>query len=128
LIRKALRKEDPYIVWGSGEQERGFTYVSDIVEGTILAAEKIQDATPVNLGWSEKYKIKHIANMILELADHKPKKILYDTSKPVGPKSRSLDISRAKQLLGWEPKVNIHDGLKETVEWAREAYSRGEIK
>jgi len=127
LIRKALRKEDPYVVWGSGEQERGFTYVSDIVDGTILAAEKIQNATPVNLGWSEKYKIKYVSSMILELADHRPKKVLYDASKPEGPKSRSLDVSRAKQLLGWEPKVNIADGLRRTVEWARGAYSRGEI-
>ncbi len=127
LTRKALRREDPYIVWGSGEQERGFTYVGDIVDGSILASEKIQDATPVNLGCAEKYKIKHVASTILKLAGHKPKKLVYDPSKPEGPKSRSLDITRAKQLLGWKPKVGLESGLRATVEWAREAHSRNEI-
>lgn len=126
LIRKALRKDDPYIVWGSGEQERGFTYVDDIVEGSILSVERIQDANPINLGWSKKYKIKDVVKLILELTKHKPKRIFFDKSKPEGPKSRSLDVSRGKKLLGWEPKVDIYDGLKKTVEWANEAYSNSE--
>ncbi|MCD6242341.1 NAD-dependent epimerase/dehydratase family protein [Candidatus Bathyarchaeota archaeon] len=121
LIRKAVEHRDPYVVWGSGEQDRDFTYVSDIVEGTLLAAEKITDGTVVNLGTSKRYKIKEVAFKILEIVGHKPKQVIFDKSKPEGVKSRALDISRAKRLLGWEPKVSLEEGLKRTVEWFMKA-------
>lgn len=117
LIKKAVERRDPYVVWGNGEQDRAFTYVSDIVEGTLLATEKITDGTPVNLGHTQRYKIKDVAYKILELIDHKPKGIIFDTKKPVGVLSRALDISRAMQLLGWAPKVSLEEGLKRTINW-----------
>ena len=120
LIEKALDCQDPYVVWGSGEQERGFTYVDDIVEGTIIATEKIVDATPVNLGWDKRYKIRDVASKILELTGHKPSKVHFDRSKPEGPFSRALDITRAKTLLGWYPKVDLEEGLRRTIEWHKE--------
>jgi nucleoside-diphosphate-sugar epimerase len=117
LIEKAIRREDPYLVWGSGLQERGFTYVNDIARGSILAADNVTDATPVNLGWDKRYKIHEVAEVILGLSGHKPKKVYYDKTKPEGPFSRALDISRANKLLGWSPVVDLEDGLKETIEW-----------
>ena len=117
LIGKAIRREDPYIVWGSGDQERGFTYVTDIIKGTILATEKITDATPINLGWDKRYKIKNVASKILDIAGHKPKQIIFDRSKPEGPFSRALDITRARQMLGWEPEVDLDEGLRRTIAW-----------
>jgi len=118
LCERALRREDPFIVWGSGEQERGFTYVTDIVEGQILAAEKITDGTAVNLGWEKRYKIKDVVAMILEIVDYKPKTV-YDKSKPEGPLSRALDISLARKLLGWEPRIDLQEGLETTINWMR---------
>lgn len=120
LTERALRREDPFMVWGSGEQERGFTYVTDIVEGQILAAEKIVDGVAVNLGWNKRYKIKHVVDMILEIVGYEPT-ISYDKSKPEGPFSRALDVSLAKQLLGWEPKIDLREGLEMTVDWMRKA-------
>jgi len=117
LIKKAVERRDPYVVWGSGEQDRAFTYISDIVEGTLLATEKITDGTPVNLGTIRRYKIKDVAHKILEFVGYKPKTIIFDTKKPVGVLSRALDISRARQLLGWEPKVTLKEGLKRTIDW-----------
>jgi len=117
LVGKALDKQTPYQVWGSGNQERGFTYVDDIVEGTILATEKIHDATAVNLGWDKRYKIADVAKKICELAGHKPDEFFYDKSKPEGPFSRALDISLAKKLLGWEPKVDLEEGLTHAIDW-----------
>ena len=119
LIRKAVEKRDPYVVWGSGEQDRDFTYVSDIVDGTIRAAEKITDGTPINLGTSQRYKIKDVVQKILRFTDHTPKKIIFDKSKPEGVMSRALDITRARKLLGWEPKVSLEVGLKKVIEWYR---------
>ena len=108
---------DPYVIWGSGEQERDFTYVEDIVEGTILAAEKISDGSPINLGTGIKYKIKDVAELIFKIMGWRPKKIVFDTSKPVGVLSRGLDITKARRLLNWEPRFSLYEGLKRTIDW-----------
>jgi UDP-glucuronate 4-epimerase len=104
-------------VWGSGEQERGFTYVDDLAAGSMLAVEHITDATAVNLGWDTRYKIKDVARMILEISGHRPTSVHFDRSKPEGPFSRALDISRAKNLLLWQPKVSLEEGLERTISW-----------
>jgi len=119
LCHRALRHEDPFVVWGSGLQERGFTYVRDIVEGQILACEKISDGTAVNLGWDKRYKIKDVVEMILNIVDHRPS-IVYDKSKPEGPFSRALDISLAKKLLNWEPRIDLREGLERTIAWMKQ--------
>lgn len=116
LIERALDKENPYVVWGSGNQERGFTFVTDIVNGSIAACERVEDGTAVNLGWDKRYKISDVAQMILGMTEHRPK-LEFNRSKPEGPFSRALDISLAKKLLGWTPKVDLEEGLKATIDW-----------
>lgn len=116
LIERALDRADPYVVWGSGEQDRGFTFVSDIVNGSIATCEKVEDGTGVNLGWDKRYKIKDVAAMILKIARYSPS-IKFDRSKPEGPFSRALDITLAKNLLGWAPKVDLAEGLEITLKW-----------
>jgi nucleoside-diphosphate-sugar epimerase len=118
LCERALKRTDPFTVWGSGSQERGFTYVSDIVEGQILAAERISDGTAVNLGTEKRYKIKDVVDLILENVGYRPR-LDFDKSKPEGPFSRALDISLARKLLGWEPKVDLGEGLRHTIEWMK---------
>jgi UDP-glucose 4-epimerase len=120
LCERALNHEDPYVVWGSGEQERGFTYVTDIVEGQILAAERITDGTVVNLGWDKRYKIKDVVDMILGIVGYRPK-IVFDKTKPEGPYSRALDVTRVKELLGWYPKVDVQEGLRLTLAWMKKS-------
>ena len=117
LIYKAVEKMDPFEIWGDGNQERDFTYVEDIVSGSILAAEKISDMTPINLGTGIRYKMIDVVNMICEILQWTPKEFKFDTSKPTGALSRSLDNSLAKKLLGWEPKFSLKDGLVETIQW-----------
>ena len=117
LIYKAIEKMDPYEIWGDGNQERDFTYVEDIVSGSILAAEKISDMTPVNLGTGQRYKIIDVVKMICKILNWMPSGFNFDTSKPSGALSRSLDNTRAKELLGWEPKFSLKEGLEKTVKW-----------
>ncbi len=108
---------DPYEIWGNGLQERDFTYVEDIVEGTIKASEKITDCTPINLGTGTRYRIKDVAEMIFQILNWHPQNISYDTSKPVGALSRALDNSRAYSLIGWKPRFTLEQGLKKTIDW-----------
>ncbi len=117
LIRRAVQKQDPYIVWGSGKQDRDFTYVNDIVNGSLLACEKISDASAVNLGTSTRYTIRETVDMIFEILGWKPKKIIFDRSKPEGVKTRALEISKAKKLLGYKPQYDLRMGLEKTIEW-----------
>ena len=117
LIYKAVEKMDPYEIWGDGNQERDFTYVEDIVSGSILAAEKISDMTPINLGTGQRHKIIDVAKMICEILNWVPSGFNFDTSKPSGVLSRSLDNTRAKELLGWEPQFSLKEGLQKTVKW-----------
>ena len=67
FIYKAVEKMDPYEIWGNGQQERDFTYVEDIVDGTMLCAEKISDMTPINLGTGVRYKMTDVAQMVFKI-------------------------------------------------------------
>jgi len=120
LCERALRLEDPFTVWGSGEQERGFTYVTDIVDGLIMAAERVTDGTAINLGWDKRYKVKDVVDMILKISNHKPKTLKFDKTKPEGPFSRALDVSLARTLLGWQPKIDLQEGLEKTINWMKQ--------
>jgi UDP-glucose 4-epimerase len=117
LIYKALAKMDPYEIWGSGNQDRDFTYVEDIVSGCLLAAEKNISCERFNLGTGKRYTLKDTAETIFNLINWHPKKIYYDESKPTGVISRALDISYTENKLGWKPIYNFKEGLRKTIMW-----------
>lgn len=116
MIARAFVQQNPFVVWGTGEQIRNWTHVSDIVEGTILAAERIDDGTAVNLGTMERTSVMSAAQQVLELTGQNVP-IQPDPTKPTGPYNRVCDNSLAKKLLGWEPKVPFSEGLERTVKW-----------
>src|SRR5919202_6298110 len=117
LIFKAINKMDPFVIWGNGQQERDFTYVEDIVDGTIRAAEHVFDGTPINLGTGKRYKITEVVNLICEILDWRPSRFKFEVSMPVGPLSRALDNARAKELLRWQPRFTLKEGLRRTISW-----------
>lgn len=126
MIARAFVKQNPFEVWGDGNQIRNWTYIDDIVEGTILAAEKISDGTAVNLGTRERIKVIDAVKMILEYTGHKAE-INYRLDMPIGPLNRVADNTLAKKLLGWEPKVKFKDGLKKTINWYYSSKSKEQI-
>jgi len=117
LIAKAYAGQDPYQIWGDGEQTRNFTYVDDIVNALVLANEEIADATPVNAGISEYISINEVVDAIFEYLDWEPGEIDYMTDKPVGVRHRAADTTRGTELLGWEPEYTLEDGLAKTIDW-----------
>ena len=127
MIARAFIHQTPFEVWGDGTQIRNWTYVDDIVEGTILAGEEIDDGTPVNLGTMERIRVLDAANMVCELTGCKAE-IKFLTNMPTGPLNRVADNSLAKKLLGWEPKVAFKDGLKRTIDWYYTTKDREAVK
>jgi nucleoside-diphosphate-sugar epimerase len=117
LIAKAFINMDPYVIWGTGEQDRNFTYVQDVVDALILASEKIEDGTAINAGRDDRLTMNQAAELVFELANWKPSKIEHDLSKPQGVASRAADLTRAKKVLNWYPKVTYREGFEKTLSW-----------
>ncbi len=127
MIARAFIGQSPFEVWGDGTQIRNWTYIDDIVEGTILAGEKINDGAAINLGTMERIKVIDAVNMVCDMTGHKAEiKLL--PNMPTGPLNRVADNSRAKKLLAWEPKVLFKDGLKRTIDWYFKVKSKEEVK
>lgn len=120
LIRKAINyPAEEFNVWGSGKQGRAFIHVDDVVDALVLALEKGWGHGWIQIGPSVCTSIAEIAETVVRISgkDITP---FYDTSKPEGDKARSADYSKAREILGWEPKVSLEDGLRRQYEWIRE--------
>jgi len=118
LIRKAIMypKED-FIVWGNGNQTRCFTYISDCIDALIRLEDKTSNPPSiVNVGSDKSISIRILTEKIVEIIG-KDVTIKYDPTKPTGPRSRTADITRARNLLGWNPKINLEEGLRLTYSW-----------
>ncbi len=124
LIRKAiLYPEEKFIVWGNGKQSRDFLYVADCVDALIkLEAKAASPPLVVNIGWDKTVLISELAEKIVELSG-KDIDIIYDPTRPVGPVSRTADITRAVASLGWQPRISLEEGLKRTYAWAQRRIS-----
>lgn len=117
LIRKAVNyPSEPFNVWGSGQQGRAFIHVDDIVEALVLALDKGWGHGWIQIGPSECTSIKEIAETVVNISG-KDIDIFYDTTKPEGDKARSADYTKAREILGWEPKINLKEGLRRQYEW-----------
>jgi len=116
MIARAFIQQNPFEVWGTGEQIRNWTYIDDIVEGTILAAEGIDDGTAVNLGTMQRIRVVDAAAMILRrMGVEVPLKFLPDM--PTGPYNRVAANRLAKELIGWEPRIPFREGIVKTIDW-----------
>lgn len=127
MIARAFIGQNPFEVWGDGTQIRNWTYVDDIVHGTILAGEKIADGTAINLGTMERVRVMDAAKLVCEYAGHKAD-IKLRPDMPTGPLNRVADNSLAGKLLGWEPKVTFREGLRRTIEWYYKTKNREQVK
>jgi nucleoside-diphosphate-sugar epimerase len=126
MIARAFLRQDPFYVWGNGEQIRNWTYVDDIVEGMILSAERIEDGAAVNLGTTERVRVMDAVHMVCELAGYSPR-IVLQPDMPTGPMNRVADNSLAKRILGWEPRVPFAEGLERTLEWYFSTKDQAEV-
>ena len=119
LIRRVVERHAPIEVWGDGNDIKDFIYIDDIVEGLLLAMEKINGFDVVNIASGNQYRVRDLLDIIIELDGYKDAKVEYDVTKPTMIPKRLIDPSKAKKLLGFEAKTPIEEGLKKTIEWYR---------
>jgi dTDP-glucose 4,6-dehydratase len=117
-MKQALRGE-PLTVYGDGQQTRSFCYVSDEVDG-ILKLSRSGEHDPVNIGNPVEFTILECARLVLKVTGSSSP-IAYEPLPQDDPKQRRPDISKARRLLGWEPKIDLEAGLKLSMEYFKQA-------
>ena len=127
MIARAYVRQDPFEIWGDGEQIRNWTYVDDIVAGTLLAAEHISDGRAVNLGTTERIRVRDAAALICKLMDHHPTFRLRP-DMPKGPANRVANNTFARETLGWSPVYSFDAGVRKTVAWYTAAKDRHDVE
>ncbi len=120
LIRKVIeaqeRGDKEIVAWGDGSPTREFLYAEDAADGIVTATEVYNESEPVNLGSGYEISIKDLTELIIRLTGFEGA-LKWDTSKPNGQPRRGLDVTRAKQKIGWQAKMDFETGLKNTIEW-----------
>jgi len=120
FVRQALAGE-PLTVHGDGSQTRSFCYVSDLIDGIVRAGTADAGEVsrmPTNLGNPTESTVRAIAELVIELTES-PSSVAFVERPPSDPSRRRPDIARAGQVLGWQPTVDLRDGLERTIDWAR---------
>ncbi len=117
LVRKAIRyPEEPFVVWGSGNQGRAFVHVDDVVDALVAAMDKGLGAGPIQIGPDRCTSIREIAETIVAISG-KQIEIRYDCSKPEGDRGRCADFAKSRRVLGWQPRTTLREGLGELYDW-----------
>jgi len=112
FLRQALEAR-PLTVFGDGSQTRSFCYVDDLIRGLVLLAES-EEHLPINIGNPDEKSLLELAEMVLRLTGSSSQ-IIFESLPVDDPQVRQPDITRAKQLLGWEPEIELEDGLRKTI-------------
>jgi GDP-L-fucose synthase len=114
LMYRIYQKEDPVRIWGDGTAIRDFAYSEDVAEGVILALDRGTGSRFVNLGSGQGYSVKELVETLHSFLDFNYE---FDTSKPSGFPKRVMDISLAREMIGYNPSTSLLEGLKKTWEW-----------
>jgi GDP-L-fucose synthase len=109
------RGEPEVVLWGTGEPTREFLYVDDAARALVLCAERLDVSEPVNIGTGTETRIRDLAEMISELTGYQGKTV-WDSSRPDGQPKRYLDVTRARELIGFEAEMPLDEGLRRTIE------------
>ena len=117
IARRAALKEDPFEVWGTGNQGRDFVHIDDVIDCILLAMDNIDDGTAINIGMGRLTSFREIIDVFCQFANYSPKiKTLLD--KPVGVHSRYCNMDFVKQKIGWQAKISLEEGLKRVYDRA----------
>ena len=118
IMKRALSGTDPLKVWGDGLDVRDYVHASDIANGLLLAVVKYLVCDPVNIASGEAITTKDLAQTMLDIMGSKAR-LEFDASKPTALRERRVDISKAKRVLSYLPRVSLREGLADTMGWYR---------
>ena len=124
LIRRVVERHDPILVWGDGKDIKDFIYVDDLVDGLLLAMEKLHEFETVNIASGQQYCLRDLLDLILKINGYNNANIVFDASKPTMIPKRLIDPSKARQALGFEAKTSMEDGLRKTIDWYKNTNNR----
>jgi GDP-L-fucose synthase len=124
LIRKVVERWDPIEVWGDGNDIRDFIFVDDMIEAMIVAVEKLNGFSTLNIGLGKGHSVKELLAMILEIDGYSDAKVVYNSDKPTMIPIRIVDVTKANMDLGFEAKTSLREGLKKTITWYRESLKK----
>lgn len=117
FIRQALKNED-ITIYGDGSQSRAFCYISDQIDAELKMIHSDEEG-PINIGNPGEFTVLELAKKVISITDSKSK-LVYSNLPKDDPTQRKPDITLAQQKLGWEPKIDLDEGLKKTIQWFRE--------
>ena len=131
LIRKMVeareQKAEEVEIWGTGKASREFLYVDDCADGLILAAEKLEDSEPVNLGTGREISVADLAHLVAKACRFQGQ-LRFNPMQPDGQPRRSLDTTRARARLGFTAQVDLEEGMARTVAWFESERALGHIR
>jgi len=117
LIRKVVERYSPLEIWGAGKIKKDFIYVDDVVEACLLALEKVDSFTELNIASAKSCSVKELLELILDIDNYSKAQITFDTSRPNKASSVWIDCIKAKRVLGFEAETLLREGIKKTIGW-----------
>lgn len=117
LIRKVVERHKPIEVWGDGTDIKEFIYIQDFIDGLLLVMEKLESFQPLNISAGNPYSVKEVVNILLKLDNYDDAEIVFDATKPTMIPKRMIDASLARDLIGFQAKTSLDEGLKKTIIW-----------
>ncbi len=122
LIRKIVEKQDPIIVWGDGNDLKDFLYIEDFVRALDKIVENINDYQVLNIASGKGITIKEILKKIITIESAEYLNVKFDSTKPTMIPKRLIDISKSKEIINFEPSINMQDGLRKTIDWYKKNF------
>jgi GDP-L-fucose synthase len=122
LIRRAYENENPFEVWGDGEDIKDFLYIDDFIDALLETFPKSNNFDIFNIASGVPVTIKEVLKHIIDISNNGDIEVNFDTTKPTMIPKRMIDISKISRLIGWNPKTSINQGLKLTFEWYADTY------
>lgn len=119
LIRRVVAREQPLEVWGTGDEQRDFIYVDDVVRAMLLAAGRVAGLEAYNLGAGRTCTIRELVETLVRIDGFPEARIQFRSDRPTTIQSRSVSLANAREGLGWVPEVSLEEGLARTLAWFR---------
>lgn len=122
LMRRAIERHNPFVVWGDGNDVKDFLYIDDFIDALLLTFDKINDHSTINIASGMPVTIREIMRAIQNITNIPDAIIEYDSNKPTMIPKRMINIDYLKTIVDWSPKTSLNQGIKNTIEWYQEYF------